>query len=342
MAFFLACIMAAALVIYVLLAGADYGAGLWDLLSSGPNKEQQQTLISNAIQPIWEANHVWLILIVVLLFTGFPLAFSEVMTALCLPLLLMVAGIVLRGSSFVFRAYTPANPRMQRLCGYIFSVSSCFTPFLGGTILGAVSGNSIQVSGDASVNGYLLNWLTPFAVSAGVLTLSLCAFLSAAYLVVESPTSPIRLYFRQRAGMSAFISIVALCVTVIFGKHEAPELIANQLHHPLAIGFEVAFVVFLLIAGITLYKDSASLARISTAACVSCAALSWVAAQYPYLVHPQRTIFNSVLSEGVVRDVVIACALGTIVLFPSLGLLFYIFKDERRERATGTATTVQS
>lgn len=341
MAFFLACIMAAGLVIYVLLAGADYGAGLWDLLSSGPDKEQQQTLISNAIQPIWEANHVWLILIVVLLFSGFPLAFSEIMTALCLPLLLMVVGIVLRGSSFVFRAYTPANPRMQRFCGYIFSVSSCFTPFLGGAILGAVSGNSIQVVGDASVNGYLSNWLTPFTVSTGVLTLSLCAVLSAAYLIVEAPTPSIRRYFRQRAGVSAFVSVQALCVTVFFGKREAPELITNLLHHPLAIGFEVAFAMFLLIACMALYKDNASLSRISAAACVSCAALSWVAAQYPYLVHPQRTIFNSVLSEDVVRDIVIACALGAIILFPSLALLFYIFKDKRRERAVVAATAVQ-
>jgi cytochrome bd ubiquinol oxidase subunit II len=106
MPFLLACIMMAAFVLYVLLAGADYGAGLWDLLSSGPSKEGQKELIANAIQPIWEANHVWLILIIVLMFSGFPLAFGTIMSALYVPILLFLIGIVLRGSSFVFRAYS--------------------------------------------------------------------------------------------------------------------------------------------------------------------------------------------------------------------------------------------
>src|ERR1700748_616947 len=96
--------MGAALVLYVLFGGADYGAGFWDLLSSGPLKEEQKNLIANAIRPIWEANHVWLILIFVLLFAGFPPAFGAIMTAFFVPILLTMLGIVLRGSSFVFRA----------------------------------------------------------------------------------------------------------------------------------------------------------------------------------------------------------------------------------------------
>src|SRR5580658_9579741 len=117
----LAGIMVASLVLYVLLAGADFGAGFWDLLSSGSLKDAQRDLIANAIQPIWEANHVWLILILVLLFSGFPSAFGDIMIVLYVPILLMLLGIVLRGSSFVFRAYSSAGDEMRRTWARIFS-----------------------------------------------------------------------------------------------------------------------------------------------------------------------------------------------------------------------------
>jgi len=121
----LAEIMVASLVLYVLLGGADYGAGFWDLLSHGPLKQEQRNLIATAIRPIWEANHVWLILILVLFFSGFPLAFGTIMIALHVPILLMLAGIVLRGSSFVFRAYSTMHSDMRRAFAYVFSISSC-------------------------------------------------------------------------------------------------------------------------------------------------------------------------------------------------------------------------
>src|SRR5215831_4904163 len=122
----LAAVMGAALVLYVLLAGADYGAGFWDLLSSGPLKDEQKNLIANAIRPIWEANHVWLIFIFVLLFVGFPRAFGAIMIALYVPISLVLLGIVLRGAAFVFRAYS-TNSDVQRTYAFLFSASSSFT-----------------------------------------------------------------------------------------------------------------------------------------------------------------------------------------------------------------------
>ena len=148
----LAAVMVSSLVLYVLLAGADYGAGFWDLLSSGPSKEEQKNLIANAIRPIWEANHVWLILILVLLFAGFPRAFGVIMTALCVPISLMLLGIVLRGSSFVFRAYSTANSGTQRTYAYVFSASSSFTPIFAGIVLASLSDNRVVVAQSAFLN----------------------------------------------------------------------------------------------------------------------------------------------------------------------------------------------
>jgi cytochrome bd ubiquinol oxidase subunit II len=332
MAFLLACIMVASLVLYVLLGGADYGAGLWDLLSSGGNKEGQKELIANAIQPIWEANHVWLILIIVLMFSGFPLAFGTIMTALYVPILLMLIGIVLRGSSFVFRAYSVLDSRMQRAYGYVFSISSCFTPFFAGVILGSVSDDHVFVSQDVSLNGYVFNWLNPFTISSGVLTLALFAFLAAAYLTVEAPNDELRRLFRRRAGAAAAAASIMAILTFILSIHYAPRLAEGLVQNGLARCSEFAAGITLATACFALYKDRARLSRTMAAAHVGLIAVSWAAAQYPYLVRPERTIFNSAASESVIRDIVYASIAGALVLFPSLGLLFFVFKDKRRER----------
>ncbi|HSN13548.1 MAG TPA: cytochrome d ubiquinol oxidase subunit II, partial [Anaeromyxobacteraceae bacterium] len=111
----------AALILYALLGGADFGGGIWDLLASGPRKKEQRAAIERALGPIWEANHVWLVLVVVLLFTGFPAAFAEVSIALFVPLVLLLVGIVLRGASFTFRAYDWPDDRVQARWGLVFS-----------------------------------------------------------------------------------------------------------------------------------------------------------------------------------------------------------------------------
>src|SRR5262249_14136032 len=232
---FLAAVMVSSLVLYVLLAGADYGAGFWDLLSSGPLKDEQKSLIANAIRPIWEANHVWLIIILVLLFAGFPLAFGVIMTALCVPISLMVLGIVLRGSSFVFRAYSAANSGTQRTYAYLFSASSSFTPVFAGIVLASLSDDRVLVSQDESLNGYLFNWLNPFSISTGFLALALFAYLAGVYLAVEAPNAELRQAFRNRGLAAGSASTVLAVVTfVLTGQYALgfrTRLLQNNLAH---------------------------------------------------------------------------------------------------------------
>src|ERR1700749_4203350 len=135
----LAFLMLGAMVIYSLLAGADFGAGFWDAWCSGPRAEGQRDLIEQAIEPVWETNHVWLILLVVLMFAGFPAAFASMTVNLAVPLYLVLSGIVLRGASFVFRAYFTGNVRVQLFWGRVFSISSCMTPLFLGIVIGAIS-----------------------------------------------------------------------------------------------------------------------------------------------------------------------------------------------------------
>lgn len=142
----LAAIMLISLVIYSLLGGADYGAGFWDLVCSGPRKQGQRDLIAKAIQPVWETNHIWLILLVVLMFSGFAPAFSAISVALAAPVFLILLGIVLRGSSYVFRAYFTGSVRTQLYWGKIFSISSSLTPLFLGIVIGAISIDTVRVT----------------------------------------------------------------------------------------------------------------------------------------------------------------------------------------------------
>jgi cytochrome d ubiquinol oxidase subunit II len=328
----LAAVIVASLALYVISGGADYGAGVWDLLSGGPSKEEQKELIANAIRPIWEANHIWLILILVLLFSGFPRAFSSIMVALFIPILVMLLGIILRGSSFVFRAYSTINSSMQRTCAYLFSVASCITPFFFGIVLGSLSDDRVVVVDGVSMNGYLLSWLNPFPITVGLFALALFAFLAATYLTVEAPTSVCQ-SFRNRAIGAGVIASCLATLAFILTAWYAREFRYGLLHTKLARCSEIAAGMALIVGVVALFKNRFRLARIMAAMYAGAVVVVWAAAQYPYIARPNTTIFNSVLSDTTIRDVVLASIAGALVLFPSLGLLLYIFKDQRRERA---------
>ena len=173
-------IILAALVVYALSGGADYGGGMWDLLASGPRAPRQRAAIEHAIGPIWEANHVWLILVIVVLFTAFPEAFAVIMTALHIPMTAVLLGIVLRGSTFVFRKYDVQDGAVHRRWSTLFGASSVFTPFVLGLCLGALASGEIRVllapaaaltlvlarNGAPQVFAKLTSWWAPFLVAA--------------------------------------------------------------------------------------------------------------------------------------------------------------------------------
>ena len=121
-----------AMVAYIVTGGADFGGGVWDLFAGGPTAARQRDVIAHALGPIWEANHVWLVLVVVLLFVCFPLAFAAIATALHVPLALMLVGIVLRGSAFTFRTYDRDDAHSRRLWGRTFAIASVITPVMLG------------------------------------------------------------------------------------------------------------------------------------------------------------------------------------------------------------------
>jgi len=323
----LAGIMLVSLTFYALMGGADYGGGVWDLLAWGPRAKKQRELIAEAIGPIWEANHVWLILVIVVLFTAFPPAFSAIATALHIPLTLMLIGIVLRGSAFAFRTYdAQKKDSVQRRWGRVFAVASLVTPLLLGVTVGAIASGRISIQGRYVVTDFVRPWLAPFPLAVGVFALVLFAFLAAVYLTLETDDPELREDFRRRALVSAAaVGVLALGVFVL-SRTGAPlirrGLSASWWTWPLQISTGALAVGAIL----ALWTRRFHAARICAAGQVTLILWGWGLAQFPYLVVPHITIFNAAAPPATLRLLLAALGIGALLLFPSFYYLFRVFK----------------
>jgi len=316
------------LILYALMGGADFGGGMWDLLATGPRATRQREAIADAIGPIWEANHVWLILVIVLLFTAFPSGFAAMMTALNIPLTAMLIGIVLRGSAFVFRKYDSDSDAVQRRWSAVFGAASFFTPFFQGVIIGALATGRIRVVNGQVVTGFFAGWSTPFALGCGLFALGIFAFLAATYLTVETMHQPdLQNDFRLRALWSGLMLAPIAGAVFLTSKQGAPEMFdgLTRWWAPLLLGWTSFFAIAALLA---LWLRRFAVARIAAAGQVALILAGWGLAQYPHLVTPDVTIDNAHAPEITLRLVVLAMGAGAFVLLPSLGFLFHLFKGK--------------
>jgi cytochrome d ubiquinol oxidase subunit II len=323
-----AAVMLVALVVYALLGGADFGGGVWDLFARGPRKDDQRQAITQAMAPVWEANHVWLIVVVVVLFTCFPVAFAAIATALHVPLAGLLLGIVFRGSAFTFRHYdTHAGDRLQRRWGRTFAVASVISPVLLGVALGAVTAG-IDLENGAPVDGFFRPWLGFFPLAVGLFALALFAFLAAAYLTNETSDPALAGDFRVRALWALGVTVVFAAISALAAGPAAPafreRLLGSWWTVPIALGTALA-------AGVSAWSLASRryrVARIAAGAVVVLVIVGWGLAQYPYLVRPGVTIEGARGPDLTLKLVLYALAGGSVILLPSLYSLFRIFKRE--------------
>ncbi len=335
----LAGMLVVALNAYVLTGGADFGGGVWDLLASGPRKRAQRDLVAQAIGPVWEANHVWLILAVVLLFTCFPPAFARLSVALNLPLTGALVGIVLRGSAFAFRSYGGDRDAVQRRWGRVFEVASLVTPILLGTAVGTVASGAVgdggRGTGDEFFTTYVATWLAPFPLAVGLFTLCCFAFLAAVYLTLEAPEGALREDFRRRALFAGVAVGVAAGLALFVARPGAPLMRGGLVGSDWALPFQLGTGMVAVGALGALWTRRYRLARAAAAAQVSLILWGWAVSQYPYLVPPDLAIVDAAAPAATLRLVLIALGLGAAVLVPSLVYLFRIFKGGQQPSAAG-------
>jgi cytochrome bd ubiquinol oxidase subunit II len=317
-----------ALTAYALLGGADYGGGVWDLAASGPGAAAERAAIARAIGPIWEANHVWLILVVVVLFSAFPSAFARLSTYLHIPLMLALVGIILRGSAFMFRAYGPAEAGFQRRWGLVFAGASVATPVLLGVVVGALTEGRLDSQAQGFSALYVRPWLTPFAWSVGAFALVLFSFLAAVYLTVSGGSPDVIGTFRRRAlGAGVVTGVLALVVFVLAGDapHVQAALTESAWAWPLHLLTGAAAVATLAL----LWTRHFYWARVTAAIQVSGILWGWALAQYPYLIRPDLRFDAAAAPRPVLVALLWILLAGAIVLLPSLVYLYRLFTPHR-------------
>ncbi|ADU50852.1 cytochrome bd quinol oxidase subunit 2 apoprotein [Thermaerobacter marianensis DSM 12885] len=321
-----AVVLMLALTAYAVLAGADFGGGVWDLLARGPRAEAQRQAIARAMGPVWEANHVWLIFALVLLFTAFPRAYSSLGVALFVPFHLVLAGIVLRGAAFVFRAPAATASGPQRAWASVFGAASTITPFLLGATLAAVSSGGIRVADDGAVTvNAVYAWFSPFSLLVGALTVALFAYLAAVYLAVETG-GELQEDFRRRA-LGAGVAVAVLAAVLLpLAPRTAPhlwELVSARGRLLVATG-----AVLAILSGWLVWQRRFLLARVAAVAEVVVLLWGWALGQWPYLIYPDVTVFNAAAPDPILRFALWATPVGLLILIPSLWLLFAVFKGE--------------
>ena len=322
---------AVALIAYAVLAGADFGGGVWDAFARGPRKDAQREAIAHAMGPVWEANHVWLIFVVVLLFSGFPVAYSTLGIALFVPFHLVLLGIILRGAAFVFRAYSPQSARRAgpgrggRRWGAIFGAASTVTPVLLGMCLGAVSAGRIRVAADGTVTAAGA-WTGALQVAMGAFALAICAYLAAVYLANET-AGALREDFRSRA-LQAGTAVVALSVLVLPLLHLRAPHLWDGLLSARAAPVVAAGAAAALLSGWALLRRRFRTARIATVVQTACLVGGWALAQYPYVIYPDVTLHSAAAPQPTLKFVLYTLPVGLALLIPSLIYLFRVFKGE--------------
>jgi cytochrome d ubiquinol oxidase subunit II len=316
----------AGLVLYGTLGGADFGGGVWDLFAGGPRRDEQRAAIAHAMGPVWEANHVWLIFVIVLLFTAFPAAFAALSVGLFGVFHLVLVGVALRGAAFVFRG-PEVGHRGESRWGTVFGAASAITPVLLGVAVGAVSAGSLRVrDGQVQVAG-VPPWLAPVSLAIGALALALCAYLAAVYLTVETG-GELREDFRRRALLAgtAVVGLAALTLPLLY--LETPHL-WRGLIGVRAAPVLVAGVAAALLSGWALLRRRFHLARAAAVLQVALLLAGWGLAQYPYLIYPDVTLRNAAAPEPTLRFLLYALPAGAALLVPSLWLLFRVFKGQQ-------------
>ena len=316
------------LVLYTVLAGADFGAGFWQLLAGrGEHARAVRDHAHHANAPVWEANHVWLVLVLTVLWTAYPVFFGSVFSTLAIPLFLAALGIVFRGLCYALH-YATTVPRERRVIDTTFSVSSVLAPFMLGTCVGAIASGRVPVGNAAG--DPVTSWTGPTPLISGALAVSTGAFLAAVYLAADahrSTETELADSFRTRALISAAATGALALGALAVVYDDAPSLYSG-----LTTGAGLAAVVIsgtsgLASAGLVWLRRYPA-ARAAGAIAVAALLAGWAAAQRPDLL-PGLTLQEAAADNATMIAVIISISVGAVILFPSLAFLFQLVLSGR-------------
>lgn len=317
---------------YAVLGGADFGTGVWDATSGrGEEGARIRRLIERSMGPVWEANHVWLIFVLVVFWTAFPEAFGSVASTLCVPLFLAAIGIILRGVAFATRGVHGGSPRSDRAYRALFALSSVMVPFFLGAAVGGVASGRVPV-GNAAGN-LLTSWWNPTSVMTGLIAVATGAYLAAVYLAADARRlgEPDLADGMRLRALIAGVVAGALAIAGLPVLHEDAPALYDGL-----TGDALPLVILSGVAGVgtlaLVWWRRFGAARLTAAVAVGAILWGWVVAQHPAFLPPELTIDEAAASRATLQALLIAVAIGAVVLVPSLAYLFRLFLTGRLEK----------
>jgi cytochrome d ubiquinol oxidase subunit II len=316
-------------VAYAVLAGADFGAGFWDLTAGGAERGRApRHLIDLALAPVWEANHVWLIFCLVMLWTGFPAAFAAITTTLYLPLGLAALGIVARGSGFAFRKVLVRTDQ-QRVAGAAFAVSSVLTPFFLGAVAGGIASGRVPSQGYGDAIG---SWVNPTSILGGVLAVLACAVLAAVFLVAEARLrreGALERWFRRRALVASAVTGAVVLGGIVVLRADSPRLFAELTSRGLAA--VVVSGLCGIAALVLLPRADPAVLRLLAVGAVVAVVVGWGVGQYPYLLGTHLTIAEAAAPTPTLWALTLVAAAAVALVLPGFWLLYVLQQRGRLE-----------
>jgi cytochrome bd ubiquinol oxidase subunit II len=314
---------------YALFGGADFGGGFWDLVAGGAERgARPRALIQNSLTPVWEANHVWLIFIIVILWTAFPPAFKAVFSTLYVPIALAALGIVLRGSGFAFRK-SVEGLSWQRAAGATFAISSLLTPFFMGTVVGAIAAGHVPAEGNGDA---FSSWLQPLPLLIGGMFVATGAYLAGVFLVGDARRAgdeELERYFERRA-LGAGVVAGAFAVAGLFALHSEARYVYDRL-----VDQGLPLVILSLLCGIALLavllRGGRRPLRPLAAGAVIAVIWGWGVAQFPYLLPTSLRIDQAAAPDATMTIVFIVFAVAAVLVLPSLALLYTLSQKDLLE-----------
>lgn len=320
-------ILSVSFILYAILGGADFGAGIVETFAG----RKGEKTISRAIAPVWEANHVWLILAIVIIFTGFPKVYSTISTALHIPLMIVLIGIVLRGTSFTFRHYDPAHDAAHKYYTIFFKLSSFITPFFLGVTLGAMMfGNINDQAPGTFYEQFIAPWLNGFCFMMGLFSISLFGYIASVFLIGEAgyPVEQKRYINLSKIFLLATVvmGILVFVVAEKLGHHLFNEFFRSYF----SIGCLSIVLLFIPLIFYLFSHPVIAYLRAVVAIQVSLILLGWFAIQFPVLVYEKNgnhlSFYTTQAPYATLYQLLIALFVGLLLIIPSFYFLFKVFK----------------
>ena len=323
----------AALLLYLLLGGADFGAGIIELFTSNRNKDKTSHTLYRAIGPVWEANHMWLIIVIVILFTGFPEIYSTVSTYLHIPLAIMLLGIIARGTAFAFRHYDAVHDDMQKVYNKIFRYSSFITPLFLGIIAGSAVGGKIDPQATNFRDAFIFSWLNFFSVSVGLFTVTICGYLAALFTIGEAQTEAGRKRYIIKARSMNLAAVFAGALVFLAASVDHIPLSEWLFGNAIGILAILAAIISLLVQWYLVARGKIYIIRVLAGFQIAMILLATTYYHYPRIILLKGGGYLSLLehhgNDPAIRALALALLIGSLFILPALLYLIYSFQKRK-------------